>query len=561
VVPVIPFVPVLLVSVAIGSAATILAWRERPEPGATPLSVMLLGQSWWSTCIVFKLQADGMTAKVLWTDLAWLGVMAIPVAWLLFALEYTGRDEYVRPRYVALLSVVPALTVLLALTGGFHDLLYVQSVGVGPEGVVRIRQGGPWYWVAAGYTYLLGVAGVVLLLDLLTSDAMAFRGQSAALLVGLLAPWVTNVLYLAGLMPTSGLDPTPVAFSVSGMAYLGALTRFRLLGTSPAPTRRARQFLFDGMEDAAVVIDTNDYVVDANDNCFDLLGADPRTVLGAPAAEVLPEYERFPEHGTLTDYLTVGEDGRGCSYDVTVTRLTNVRGEVIGRAITFHDVSKFLRQQQRLEVLNRVLRHNIRTETNIIHGYADEDTDLVKERALRIEEIGGKARDAIRLFDESRGDHTARSVTRLVRGRLDSLREAHPEAAFEFEAPETDVAVAGLLEPVFANVIENAAAHNDGDAPTVSVAVRTDGDRAVVEVADNGPGIGPHELEVLEAGTETALKHGSGLGLWIVKWGTDIAGGDVRFEANDPTGTVVTVEVPVLDREETRPSPPEPTRG
>ena len=87
-----PLTALLLVSVSVGLVAALLAWRQRPELGATPLAVMLAGQFWWSACLVFQLQATTLPAKRFWVEVSWLGVVVIPVAWLLFALECTGRD-------------------------------------------------------------------------------------------------------------------------------------------------------------------------------------------------------------------------------------------------------------------------------------------------------------------------------------------------------------------------------------------------------------------------------------------------------------------------------------
>lgn len=301
-----------------------------------------------------------------------------------------------------------------------------------------------------------------------------------------------------------------------------------------------------------MVVDSNDFVVDVNESCLDVLGRDAREVLGRRAADVLPGYERFPDDGTLPGHLTVGESAGGRRYDVTVTPITNVCGATIGRVVTLHDVSEYLRQQQRLEVLNRVLRHNIRTETNIIHGYVDQFADderagIVKDRAMRIEEIGRKGREAIELFDETRQESTPESLDALLAGCVDPVREAYPEVTVSYDPPDEEIAVAGLLRHVFANVVENAARHNPGDDPHVWVTVRADDARVAVEVADDGPGIDAYEVRVLEDGTETQLRHGSGLGLWIIKWGTDIADGEVRFGEHSRAGTVVTVDVPRLD--------------
>lgn len=66
-----------------------------------------------------------------------------------------------------------------------------------------------------------------------------------------------------------------------------------------------------------------------------------------------------------------------------------------------------------------------------------------------------------------------------------------------------------------------------------------------VTVADDGPGVPEHEIEAIEAGRETALEHGSGLGLWIVHWAAASVGGDVSFADREPRGTVATLRFPV----------------
>lgn len=559
---------VMLGTITIGMTATLLAWRERPEPGATSLVAMLTGQSWWSAFFVLELKATTLGAKMFWSDVQWVGVVVIPVAWLLFALEYTGRDQYVRPRYVGLLLVVPGITVVLAATGEYHSLLYVKSTLVTENGTVMLsRTGGPWYWVVAGYTYLLGLAGSIPLLGVVWNDSLPFRGQSAALLVGTIVPWASNALYLSGGIPVPGLDPTPIAFSISGVAYLSALTRFRLFGTSPSANRRARRLVFERMQDGAVVVDGNGYVVDMNETATRTLGVSPREALGYPAEEILPVYERLPEEGSESAYLTTHPETGERPYDVTVTQITDFHGRTIGRVVTFHDITEHVRQQQRLEVLNRVLRHNIRTETNLIHGYADlldDDGDgnnaaLVKEHTMKIAKTAEKARRVVDIFEQGNEPADATPLADLLRESVASVREEYPAVTVVLDSVPEDVHVDRVLGPVLSNVVENAAEHNTNADPHVWITVETTEESVRVVVEDDGPGIDEYERSVLEGGTESPLVHGSGLGLWLITWGTGIAGGRVTFTENDPVGSVVTVEAPVLSR--TEPERSEPNRA
>ena len=63
-----------------------------------------------------------------------------------------------------------------------------------------------------------------------------------------------------------------------------------------------------------------------------------------------------------------------------------------------------------------------------------------------------------------------------------------------------------------------------------------------VTVRDRGPGVPDHELAVIRDGDESALEHGSGLGLWIVQWGVTATGGEIAFDTSD--GTTATVTFP-----------------
>ncbi|WP_137291264.1 sensor histidine kinase [Natronorubrum halophilum] len=543
---------ILLATVAIGASAALLAWRERPEPGAVPLVVMLAGQCFWSALLVFDLEASTLSGKVFWANLRWIGVVAIPVGWLLFSLEYTGRDRYVQPRYIALLLIIPLITVVLALTDS--ALLHTESNLIREDGILLLsRTPGPWFWVITSYTYLLGLLGAVPLLRLIRNDSLPFRGQSMALLVGILAPWVSNILFLMGAIPVPGLDPTPVAFSISGVACLGALTRFQLFGTSPSPNPRARRLLFERMPDGALVIDAHDYVVDINETGATILGTVPGSVLGSPFQEIVPDDSMTPTDGTVPErpFRSLHDDRL---YDVTATRITDIHDRTIGHVITFHDISEHVRQQQRHEVLNRVFRHNIRTETNVISSYAellaDRENrgvaDEITASARRIEELASNSREIIEVFEQGRESIEAAPLESLIDDGIETVREEYPAARIECEPNLGGVSVASLLGPVFENLIENGIEHNPDSNPSVRIGAETDGDLVRVRIADDGPGIDDYERDALERGTETPLEHGSGLGLWLAKWGAEIAGGTISFGTNEPTGSVVTVEVPVL---------------
>ncbi|TKX60311.1 PAS domain-containing protein [Halorubrum sp. SS7] len=555
-----PLSVALLVAVTVGLAGAILAWRERPEPGATWLAVMLAGQVWWATFLVFELEATTLPAKALWYDVQWVGVVAIPVGWLFFALAYTGYDRYVTPFSVAMVSVVPAATVAVAAAGDPGNLLAVDRVvRETAVGTFLDVVPGPLYYIIAGYTYLLGAVGSVPLIQLIRDDARPFRGQSAALLVGTAAPWAGSVAYLSGAIPIPGLDPTPLVFGVSGVAYLLALSRFRLLTLAPAPRRRARQLVFEQLHDPVFVVGTEGLLVDLNESAAETFGVDRRDAIGEPASAVVPKYDAVRELDAGGDdkpraIRVVGRDGQR-PYEATIRDVVDDHDRTTARVITYHDVGAYLGQQQRLNVLNRVFRHDVRTETNLILGYAEQlrsdPTDeramsVISESAERMLDLSERTRTAGELFDPT-DESEWRPLPAVVDEAVAEARANGPDARVEVGEVPT-VPVRGVLVVVLENLCSNAVRHNDGDAPWMRVDAAVADGWIEVTVADDGPGIDPAEYDVLDRGTETPLRHGSGIGLWIVKWGVDHLGGRISFEERDPRGTLVTVSVP-LDRE------------
>ena len=217
-----------------------------------------------------------------------------------------------------------------------------------------------------------------------------------------------------------------------------------------------------------------------------------------------------------------------------------------------------LRQrQQRLEVLNRVLRHNLRNSAGVLLGYGQKVEEqaadpglaragaLIVSRVRELASLGETARELEQTLEGSEEPPRPVEAVAVVEAVLEEQRTAHPGVLLEADLPASAwVAATPALERTVEHVVRNACEHNDADEPRVTVAVEPagpGGGRVAIRVADNGPGIPDHELAVLLEGRETPLQHGSGLGLWLVHWTVERFGGAVRFEEDD--GAVVTIEL------------------
>lgn len=210
-------------------------------------------------------------------------------------------------------------------------------------------------------------------------------------------------------------------------------------------------------------------------------------------------------------------------------------------------------KSQENQVLQRILRHNIRNDLNIITGnieLADEAlTD--PEASQRLQTAKDTAADLVRISEKVRrleGIELNETVPESVdivpflTEAIEDITRDHPALSINTELPARCIAEAGpSLKYACREVLENSVEHYQGSLETleITIAVTDSSDHVTIEIQDNGPGIPPGELNALEYGQETSLSHGSGIGLWLVKWVCDQYNGESVFEAEPGGGSTV----------------------
>ncbi|MFC7177027.1 PAS domain S-box protein [Halosegnis marinus] len=266
----------------------------------------------------------------------------------------------------------------------------------------------------------------------------------------------------------------------------------------------------------------------------------------------------------------VREDGSTFVADVTIAARYDTDGNHIGYTKIVRDLTDqreyeeaIERERERLEFMNRILRHNILNGLNVINmrtdflGRTSDDEEVLDH----VETIGDRVDDLSELIETMRSfmdaivsDGSYRAEPTPLRPELDTkvslAAESYPAAEFvTHDLPDEDTAVLAddLVGEVFENVLSNAVVHNDADEPTVEVWVSettlpvtvdsatgeprvaqpgepagevTDTERPAlaVHIADNGPGVPDEQKDaVLRKGISELSEPGNGFGLYLVK--------------------------------------------
>jgi len=221
------------------------------------------------------------------------------------------------------------------------------------------------------------------------------------------------------------------------------------------------------------------------------------------------------------------------------------------------DVTAARTQQNELAVLDRVLRHNLRNRLNVILGHAETLADgaATESVPLHASTICTTAADLLSVSDKTRRFRAALEADAQTTGRTDlvsiindcvgEITADSPEAIFECHLPtEVDIQSGESVRFALTELLENAVDHSEQPEPEVTVTVEETDDEVTVEIVDDGPGIPESEQQAFERETETATDHAIGIGLWLVRWAVDTAGGDLDYADADPHGSIVTIRLP-----------------
>lgn len=331
--------------------------------------------------------------------------------------------------------------------------------------------------------------------------------------------------------------------------------------------------LFDQLDGVALWTATKpnefDYISDGFEDIWGFPPEDAKDDITRFIESIHPEdRDRARENIETSDPEDLDEvyEGRVVQPDGSIrwvlTRQVLVRaddGEISEVVGICTDITEQKRREQELELLNRIVRHDIRNDMAVVLGWAEMLDDHVdSEGEASLEKILDAGEHVVELTEVAREyvetvvsdeDLTVEPVSlrQVLETELPLREESFPEAEFVVDGSLPDVEVAGnsMLSSVFRNLLNNAVQHNDKDTPHVELSCAVSDDVVVIRIADNGPGIPDDKKAVVFGKGERGLgSPGTGIGLYLVQRLVTQYGGDIWAEDNEPAGTIFVVELP-----------------
>lgn len=337
-----PYVVPLLIAAVSSTALTLYAWRRRNiTPAATSFALLMLAVAEWSAGYALELGSTNLAALIFWARIEYIGIVTVPIAWLAFALQFSNQDRWLTRRNLGLLALVPVITLFLAWTNEAHGLVWatLEMDTSGPFSALVTRHG-VWFWIHSAFSYACLLGGSILLVRMALNFPALYRWQAGLLLLAVLAPWVSNGLYLSGLRLIPHFDLTPFAFTLTGLAAAWNLFRFRFLDVVPV----ARQAIVEGMPDGVIVLDAKNRIVDFNPAAQQIIGQPAAAIMGQWAGQVFANrsdlVERYREVLEANSEIILGQGEAQRYFDLRISPLYDRHHRLSGRIITLRDITE-----------------------------------------------------------------------------------------------------------------------------------------------------------------------------------------------------------------------------
>jgi hypothetical protein len=335
----------LLLAAAACIPLALIALGRRSVAGAMSLAAMALAIFLWTTAnglqLLLQLRESPGIATV-----AFSGIALLPVAWISFAIQSTGRRL---PRMVlALGSIAWLLTVILVATNESHGFVWRLTYRDG-----HLVQERWWYfWSFASYSYLTVLTGILWLLIHFGRCSSIYRRQGLIMAGAGLIPLIVSVLYISKIIPRAPFDPTPIAFLASLTLASWALFKLRLFELVPI----APEVLLQQISDGLLVVDRKERLIILNPVAARLFNCNLDDVIGKKAESVLPIWSRLrplldqAAHNPQGEVVLENQDNSAHPVHLEV-RLTPLddHGLVSGCLLLFRDVSESRRRASERE--------------------------------------------------------------------------------------------------------------------------------------------------------------------------------------------------------------------
>jgi PAS domain S-box-containing protein len=353
--------------------------------------MLLLGVGiWWTFFEGLDTGMADVASKFFCEQMKYFAITAIPMGWTAYVLQQTGRQKWITRRNMALLSIVPILSLGLVLTNGLQGLFFSRVTLNSVNPYLPLNETfGPGYILCIGYIYAVLLVTSIFSVQMFVRSRRLYSRQAVVLLVSAAFPWIIALIFDTTQTTNFIFDPTPVAVCITVTA-LALINPTRLhLGELISV---ARGSVTDGMVDALIVLDESNCVLDLNSAARSLTSLSSSQIVGERLENVFHDFpiqevcQLNASDASGEFVLAKGDELR--TFDIRTSPIVDWRGRLSCRVVVLRDVTERKRAEEEIQKRIKQQTSLMKTSAEMIHSTDMRErlqaiADAIKEQGWR----------------------------------------------------------------------------------------------------------------------------------------------------------------------------------
>jgi len=342
-----PYLSVYIIGLIISGVVLYFSYKNRKGVGTTAFIWSVLLEVSWLIGYIFEIYSPTLQGKIFWDKFQWIGALFAPITLLIFSLQFTGRKTNPR-KLIPILSIIPLLSLFVFYTNIFpQEYTYANA---------RIISGLPFDEltyefgkitnITNYFLYAISFSYLVVLISGFFKKGIN-RQQLAIVLFGTAIPTIGIIFaVILDIKFANQRDVSPLMFVLSNVVMAWGILRYRLFNIVPV----ALEILFENIHNLILVLDQNDFILDANPAAAILMKDRYQEFKGLHISEIQPELYKLI--GNTEELQTEITDEYGETFSFAISPLHSRHGTLIGRLINANNITAQKKVEAMLQATN-----------------------------------------------------------------------------------------------------------------------------------------------------------------------------------------------------------------
>ncbi|MDD5659447.1 MAG: histidine kinase N-terminal 7TM domain-containing protein [Actinomycetota bacterium] len=295
----------------------------------------------WLTGFTLELFMTDFYGKVLLSKIEYIGVVIIPVAFFVLALEFSGYPNWLTSKKAILISSISIIVLVLTATNEFHGLIWSEideNIMIGSQ--LKIIKYGYGFWIWVIYAYSLIAISYFLLIKSLLNKFKLFKIQSMLLIIVVTAPFMANLLYITKVINIPNYDITPLALVFSSVVLIHGFAVLKIGNVIPIIYNSQ----IDSLKEPVIILDNKDRIQFINRSGQRIFKKDSQKVIGksfyAIAHSYFNNYEKLIDKFDIFEMENILKDKPDSIYKVRINPYLDNNKKLMGKKIIFEDITE-----------------------------------------------------------------------------------------------------------------------------------------------------------------------------------------------------------------------------